>query len=401
MHPLLLLLASFSGSQDAAATTTGDAQELPLPASWRLRTAPVEETETLRFTVLGIDWENGRVAFQQIYRVETVWDMDGHVAVEPYPCAYSHPELKGFPAAGLTVGIWNVSQDRLEQRYTPFPAASGEAGCAPNGQGPLDWLAVHGGFPGAGEMPGTALGDSLPISVTTGRIREGVQTVERESMPVDALGGCDGLFSLEYRVLGWPARRIWTPEMICMASEMSVEVKTYWSRGDQVLLLEHFKQINRFAGMSNSEAHRFTLLGLSDNGSVPTCDAWAQVSDPDPAGLNVRGEPGTTGQIVDRLPLGTRVHVLDSKNGWLFLDRGVFGWSSQSERTITAPGWVHGGLLTTAGSGEVILYQSPGETEGGQGVSGGQVSRVHGCRTGWLEVTAEGQRGWVMGGLPQ
>jgi SH3-like domain-containing protein len=180
-----------------------------------------------------------------------------------------------------------------------------------------------------------------------------------------------------------------------MGSDLSVEVENYWTQGGQVLFHEHFRQSDRFAGMSNREAHRFTLLGLPDSQDAPGCDAWAMVSDPDPAGLNVRTEPGTTGQIVDRLPLGARVHILESKNGWLLLDRGGFAGSSQPERLVIAPGWVHGGLLTNAGSGKLYVYESPESGVGGRQVSSEEVGRVHNCLGTWIEVAVDGQRAWV------
>ncbi len=131
------------------------------------------------------------------------------------------------------------------------------------------------------------------------------------------------------------------------------------------------------------------------------CSAAAFVTDTDPAGVNVRGGPGSDFPVVDTLPTDgpVEVKIVGGANGWLKLDTA---WSMQQQE-LEQPGWVYApllGVITTKGGldsgGSVALYTAP---DGGAAVKAEvpkatQVALLA-CSGNWLEVDAGGTTGWL------
>jgi hypothetical protein len=95
----------------------------------------------------------------------------------------------------------------------------------------------------------------------------------------------------------------------------------------------------------------------SKRSKPPSCRAiHAAVSDPDPAGLNVRHRPSGKGKVMGQLHYGDIVWPLESSNGWFRIE-GYESFSKAGSREHKKPrGWVHGSLLTV-----VLKNPSAGE----------------------------------------
>lgn len=98
-------------------------------------------------------------------------------------------------------------------------------------------------------------------------------------------------------------------------------------------------------------AGSFLLLGLSPPPPPPQtlqCDVDLNVSDPDPAGLNVRGDASTAAAVLTALkPQGEwiQVHVTGQQGQWYRIDRAVAVTDEEEsgERVLfEGIGWVHG-----------------------------------------------------------
>jgi hypothetical protein len=149
-----------------------------------------------------------------------------------------------------------------------------------------------------------------------------------------------------------------------------------------------------------SKPHRFTH----------GCDLSINVVDPDPRGLNVRSAPGKPpGKVIAVLePVGewTEVHVVGQAGEWLLIDRAeaVDDEAPDGMREVfRGGGWVH-----SSGLGISELYTGDGTVlRTGPSDDAAEVLRVDdydaqptqvrvlGCRGTWLEVEADGKRGFT------
>jgi len=86
------------------------------------------------------------------------------------------------------------------------------------------------------------------------------------------------------------------------------------------------------------------------------CDLWLDVTDKDPAGLNVRATPG--GAIIGALKGGEReVHVTGQSGAWASIDHAVLvrgGEPDDANPLFSGAGYVAFGLL---GMGRLVPYQ--------------------------------------------
>jgi SH3-like domain-containing protein len=89
----------------------------------------------------------------------------------------------------------------------------------------------------------------------------------------------------------------------------------------------------------------------SDKSSGNLCDVEAYVVDKDPAGLNIRSEPGK-GNVIGKIPFdedGTIVHIISTDfNGWVQIDHAS---TVESKIVFDKKGWVSANLLATSTAG--------------------------------------------------
>jgi hypothetical protein len=141
-----------------------------------------------------------------------------------------------------------------------------------------------------------------------------------------------------------------------------------------------------------------------------SCDLHLDVVDPDPHGVNVRSGPGTPpGKVIAVLaPVGEwiDVHVVGQSGDWLLIDRAdaIDDDAPDGQREIFhGGGWLHASTLGISelwvGEGSDLraapdahaplvkryatYEQEPAKT------------RVLGCRADWLELDADGVRGFT------
>lgn len=98
----------------------------------------------------------------------------------------------------------------------------------------------------------------------------------------------------------------------------------------------------------------FMLLGIAPPPPPPEtrrCDVALNVTDKDPAGLNVRGDASATAPVLTALkPQGEwiQVHVTGQQGAWYRIDRAVAVTDEEDsgERVLfEGTGWVHGGKV--------------------------------------------------------
>lgn len=133
-----------------------------------------------------------------------------------------------------------------------------------------------------------------------------------------------------------------------------------------------------------------------------SCSVSAFVADTDPAGLNVRGGPGSDYEVIETLPTNepVEVSIVGASNGWLLVNE-AYGPAKQE---LTQLGWIYAPLLgvTTTSlnisdpDAPALLYAEP---DGNAAVVAEvpkftEVSLLS-CSGNWLEVNNAGTTGWL------
>lgn len=133
-----------------------------------------------------------------------------------------------------------------------------------------------------------------------------------------------------------------------------------------------------------------------------SCSTAAFVADTDPAGLNIRGGPGSEFGVQDTLPTneGVEVSIVGATNGWFLINEAY----SASGQLLSQPGWVYAPLLgvtttslnITDPNAPTTLYAAP---DGSASVKAeipiqSEVTLLS-CSGNWLEVQADGTTGWL------
>ena len=137
------------------------------------------------------------------------------------------------------------------------------------------------------------------------------------------------------------------------------------------------------------------------------CDVKLNVTDPDPAGLNVRAEPA--GRVIGTLRAKNQwvqVHVTGDAGGWMRIDGATLYDDAlpEGEKTVfTGVGFVSTGMLGTetlngrarllaeARDDARLLYQAPDDTDKAPMV------QVLGCSGGFLQLRVGKITGWTRG----
>lgn len=162
------------------------------------------------------------------------------------------------------------------------------------------------------------------------------------------------------------------------------------------------------------------LLAATAARAEETCDFDAIVTDPDPAGTNVRAAPDAKAEVLFVMPhahgeddLAPEVHVRALRRGWAQIDTvTVGGYGDEPERVVFAgTGWVSTRLIGFAFGGEdARLHAAPADDAAvtldmngeGTGPDSVTVTAIRGCRGRWVDVdvtTGDGRkgRGWGVG----
>jgi SH3-like domain-containing protein len=140
----------------------------------------------------------------------------------------------------------------------------------------------------------------------------------------------------------------------------------------------------------------------TDTKVVP-CDCKAYVVDPDPAGLNVRGGPGTANPVLATLPTNRPVEVTitGSVEKWMRIsDAYIFVEDAPTgDITMTVQAWLYGPLLAVGlrpGGRPVRIFSDPDVTSQvlTEPPVDAEVTLV-GCKGKWLKVKYEKIEGWL------
>jgi hypothetical protein len=140
-----------------------------------------------------------------------------------------------------------------------------------------------------------------------------------------------------------------------------------------------------------------------------SCDLRLNVVDPDPRGLNVRSGPGRTEKVIAVLePVGewVEVHVVGQAGDWLLIDRAeaVDDDAPEGMREVfRGGGWVHSRGLGISellvGEGTVLRMAPAADADVVRRIARPEdepkQTRVLGCRANYLEVDADGVRGFT------
>ncbi|MCK5898015.1 MAG: hypothetical protein KAG06_02965 [Methylococcales bacterium] len=142
------------------------------------------------------------------------------------------------------------------------------------------------------------------------------------------------------------------------------------------------------------------------------CAVYAYVTDPDPAGLNVRASP--KGKILGIIPThdasGVTVKIVDAKQGWMKIQE-IEILDAGTEFDMPSNGWVHGSMLTVdfriqQGDRDISLYQAPVNTpkkiqifHTDKNEPLPKITNILDCRSGWLKVTVKKAKKAIKGWL--
>ncbi len=164
---------------------------------------------------------------------------------------------------------------------------------------------------------------------------------------------------------------------------------------------------------------RATTMTAADTPSGQCTNIMGHMTDPDPAGRNVRDAPGTNGRIVGVIPAvsanmqDTRpatFSIIGSRNGWLLIENAGFAEREENEATPTVysgRGWISGrgmtvNLQTSLGfaqpsHGAPITFdmREAGGVVGSTEIEGFRMRGIAGCSGNWVQVDweAPGYRG--------
>jgi hypothetical protein len=141
-----------------------------------------------------------------------------------------------------------------------------------------------------------------------------------------------------------------------------------------------------------------------DDGDATICTASAYVIDPDPAGLNVRAQPGKSGSVVGAMPADAMVDVQGRSDGWLQVRLIA---TPDNDTPAPLRGWVYAKMLGVdfAGEFEASGVDLRASADDSADVSGHITTspRLLDCGGGWLRVEGvqgpdQGKVGWMAPG---
>lgn len=157
-------------------------------------------------------------------------------------------------------------------------------------------------------------------------------------------------------------------------------------------------------------AGSFLLLGLAPPPlpyETSRCDVDLNVTDKDPAGLNVRGDASTTAAVLTALkPQGEwiQVHITGQKGPWYRIDRAVAVTDEEEsgERVLfEGTGWVHGSKVgdVDLNPGAQILGSLDGTVIRSLPLDDGKLPpfTIIGCREQYLLIEIDGRAGLTSG----
>jgi len=128
--------------------------------------------------------------------------------------------------------------------------------------------------------------------------------------------------------------------------------------------------------------------------SVRPCRLAVFVNDPDPAGLNLRREPGSEGQIVNTVVDGdAMLDVTGSRGKWLRVER-VRG----ADGTVQFEGeaWAFGPLTAVRAKRTVALHAAAQQTSSTTAtMPAEQIGAVQACDAMWVRVRHGKSSGWM------
>jgi uncharacterized protein YraI len=130
-----------------------------------------------------------------------------------------------------------------------------------------------------------------------------------------------------------------------------------------------------------------------------TCQMSAYIIDKDPKGLNVRSGPGSSYEIIGKLPttpLAVFVELTASQGDWVQLSKA----RSPEKAEFQGTGWVYAQLLGTStrgyGSKGVSVYASANTQSPVVGrIPEHKSVTLLGCDRAWALVEYEGLSGWI------
>ncbi|ATQ44469.1 SH3 domain-containing protein [Caulobacter mirabilis] len=151
----------------------------------------------------------------------------------------------------------------------------------------------------------------------------------------------------------------------------------------------------------------------TDQGRAPrvvdfhACDVDLNVTDPDPAGLNIRmGPSSATGRLTALVPQGEwiQVHVIGQTEDWYQIDRAVAVTDGEetAERVLfEGTGWVHASKVgdVDLNAGAEILDRPGGKVILRAPLDGSAPPpyRITGCTGRYLKLEMEGRAGFTTG----
>lgn len=148
-------------------------------------------------------------------------------------------------------------------------------------------------------------------------------------------------------------------------------------------------------------------VAAGPDASKNDCNVEVYVTDPDPAGLNVRAEPSARSLIVGNIakdPDGTVLEVTSARNGWLKVRRAI----PIDADAYDIDGWVSGQMTQTSlrcpdenppRSCTVALRAGPSDSEAEViRLNVDDAVKVIGCRGEWVQAQTRDDlrvRGWL------
>lgn len=160
---------------------------------------------------------------------------------------------------------------------------------------------------------------------------------------------------------------------------------------------------------------RPALAAEVDTAGATTCETVGYLVDKDPKGTNVRAAPRANAPVIGRLPpivyisptdpVGTGLHIVGAKDGWLLIRDAKGG--PEDRVVFEGPGWISAALVSVTLGGHYLRAEPKDDgkavadlidSDKGYGPDSYHVQRIHNCAGKFLEVTASPTRGVTVHG---
>ncbi|MBN2893611.1 MAG: hypothetical protein JXL97_17195 [Bacteroidales bacterium] len=229
---------------------------------------PYQNTiQTIKFTVLDINFDNNLVAFKHVFNLLEVYDEQGDIYMQPCDCKYTG--MQENPYAGVVLGVYDLSKQEYLKTFTIYNSSYTESDCfdyetsTANLEEAKKFFAENNLDISKKPEPIPFLDDFIDIDgVTFTFTNENTINDDYTAMSTNSV-----LFAFVRANpdLKMPVYSIFQQDYYYMASSGEINYISAYKKGNKVVFLNKFHHINHMAGSCDSETYHFTpIFGISE-----------------------------------------------------------------------------------------------------------------------------------------